>query len=96
MGMAAYLIGHITIKDHTSWQTYTEGVRDSLLPYEAEIIFRGRLFDVLAGEHSHENAVVIKFPNQDTLMNWYQSKEYQSLIPIRNKGAEVTILCFDA
>jgi uncharacterized protein (DUF1330 family) len=94
--MAAYLIGHITIKDHTYWQKYTEGVRNSLLPYEAEIIFRGRLSGVLAGQHPHEHTVVIKFLDQDTLQNWYQSKEYQDLIPIRDKGAEVTIICYDA
>ena len=94
--MAAYLIGHITIKDHTSWQIYVEGVRSSLLPYEAEIIFRGRLFRVLAGKHQYENTVVIRFPDQDTLQNWYQSKEYQELIPIRDKAADVAIISYDA
>jgi len=94
--MAAYLIGHITIKNDTHWQTYLEGVRNSLLPYEAEVIFRGRLFRVLAGKHQHENTVVIKFLDQDTLQNWYQSKKYQDLIPIRDKGADVTIICYDA
>ena len=94
--MAAYLIGHITIKDDTYWQTYVEGVRNSLLPYEAELIFRGHLSRVLAGKHSHENTVVIKFPDQDTLQNWYQSQEYQELIPTRDKGADVVIMCYDA
>ena len=94
--MAAYLIGHITIKDETYWQRYVGGVGKSLLPYKAEVIFRGRLSRVLAGKHSHENTVVIKFPDQDTLQNWYYSQEYQQLIPIREKGADVVIVSYDA
>jgi len=94
--MAAYLIGHITIKNDSYWQRYVEGVRDSLLPYKAEIIFRGRLSRVLAGKHSHANTVVIKFPDQNTLQNWFESNEYQELIPIRDKGADVVIMSYDA
>jgi len=94
--MAAYLIGHITIKDDTYWQKYVAGVGKSLLPFKAEVIFRGRLSRVLTGEHSHENTVVIKFLDQETLQNWYYSQEYQQLIPLRDKGADVVIVSYDA
>lgn len=93
--MSAYLIGHITIKDPDKWQTYVEGVRKSLLPFEAEIIFRGKRATVLAGEHPHENTVVIKFPDQPTLQNWYQSDTYQALIPNRNEAADVVIISYN-
>ncbi len=39
--MAAYLIGHITVKDAGKWEVYVEGVGKSLIPFEAEIIVRG-------------------------------------------------------
>ena len=94
--MAAYLIGHITIKDQTRWQAYIDGGSRSLLPYAAEVIFRGRLARVLAGDHAHENTVVIKFPDQATLQNWYHSNKYQELIPIRDKAADVVIISYDA
>ena len=94
--MAAYLIGHITIKDHDKWQVYVEGVRKSLIPYEAEIIFRGKRAIVLTGVHPHENTVVIKFPDQSTLQQWYKSDEYQSLIPNRDEAADVVIVGYDA
>jgi len=93
--MSAYLIGHIKVKNETYWQTYLEGVSKSLLPYKAEVVFRGRLFRVLAGKHSHENTVVIRFPDQDTLQTWYNSEAYQALIPIRDKGADVVIVSYD-
>ena len=93
--MTAYLVGHITIKDAGQWEIYMEGVRKSLLPYRAEVVFRGKLHKVLSGEHSHQNTVVIKFPDQTTLQEWYQSKDYQELIPIRDRAADVTIISYD-
>ncbi len=93
--MPAYLIGHITIKDPDKWKIYVDGVQKSLLPFEAEIVFRGRLATVLTGEHSHQHTVVIKFPDQSTLQNWYYSDSYQALIPIRNEAADVVIISYD-
>jgi uncharacterized protein (DUF1330 family) len=92
--MAAYLVGHITIKDASQWEIYMEGVRKSLLPYSAEVIFRGKLHKVLTGEHSRQNTVVIKFSAQATLQDWYNSKEYQALIPIRERAADVIIISY--
>jgi len=94
--MSAYLIGHITVKHPDKWKVYVEGVQKSLIPFESELVFRGKLATVLAGEHSYENTVVIKFRDQPTLLQWYQSKEYQGLIPIRDEAADVVILSFDA
>ena len=94
--MAAYLIGHVTVKDTDQWEIYVEGVARSLLPYNAEILFRGKLAKVLTGEHAYQNTVVIQFPDQATLQDWYNSKEYQELVPIRDRAADVTIISYDA
>ncbi len=94
--MAAYLIGHITVKDPVQWKVYVDGVAKSLSPFGAEVIFRGKRASVLAGGHPYQNAVVIKFPDQPTLQNWYNSQAYQALIPIRDKAAEVVLISYDA
>jgi uncharacterized protein (DUF1330 family) len=94
--MAAYLIGHITIKDPAQWNVYVEGVRKSLIPFEAQVMFRGQRAAVLAGEHPYRNTVVIQFPDQPTLQNWYHSETYQQLIPVRDSAADVVIISYDA
>jgi len=94
--MSAYLIGHISVKNSELWQAYVEGVRESLSPYESEIIFRGRLVSVLAGKHEHDRVVVIKFPDCPTLDDWYHSEKYQSLITLREKAANVVITTYEA
>lgn len=94
--MAAYLIGHILIKDPPQWEVYVEGVRKSLIPFEAQVLFRGKRASILTGEHPYQDTVVIKFPDQPTLQNWYHSESYQELIPIRDRAADVVIISYDA
>jgi uncharacterized protein (DUF1330 family) len=93
--MAAYLIGQITVKDPEQWKQYTEGVRDSLAPFDAEVVFRGRRVSVLAGEHDKQLAVVIRLADHDTLLRWFRSDAYQALIPLREQAADVVIVGYE-
>jgi uncharacterized protein (DUF1330 family) len=92
--MAAYLVGHITVKDDELWQKYVSGVQESLSLFDAKVVFRGQLDKVLAGQHEHDLVVVIEFSDQSTLDNWFNSGKYQSLIPLRDKAANVTITTY--
>jgi len=94
--MAAYLVGHITVKNDGLWQKYMAGVKESLVPFDCKIIFRGQLDKILAGQHDHNLVVVIEYPDQTTLDNWYGSEKYQSLIPLRDKAADVVITTYKA
>ena len=94
--MAAYLVGHITVKDNGLWQKYVSGVQESLSPFDSKVIFRGQLVEILAGQHEHDLVVVIEFPDQSALNNWYASEKYQSLIPLRDKAANVVITTYKA
>jgi len=94
--MAAYLVGHITVKNDELWQQYVTGVGESLAPFDSKVVFRGQLDKVLSGQHKHDLVVVIEFPDQATVDNWYGSEKYQSLISLRNKAADVVIMTYRA
>ena len=94
--MSVYLVGHITVNDNELWQQYLAGVQESLSPFESKIIFRGQLVKILAGQHEHNLVVVIEFPDQSTLDNWYGSEKYQSLISLRDKAAHVVLMSYQA
>ncbi len=93
--MAAYLIGHITIKDPVKWEKYVKGVQISLAPFGAKIVFRGKRVKVFTGEHPYHNTVVIEFSEPSAMIQWYRSDNYQKLIPLRNEAADVVIIGFD-
>ena len=93
--MAAYLVGHISVRDPELWQVYIAGVQKSLVPFDAAIIFRGQRAAVLAGKHSHDQCVVIEFSDRDSLQKWFNSDSYQALVPTRDKAADVVIISYD-
>ena len=92
----AYVIGHITVTDAEKWNKYRNLVPATLKPWGAELILRGKLFSILAGEHLHTDTVVIRFPNTKAIDGWYASPAYQSLIPLREKAAEIVLLAYEA
>lgn len=92
--MAAYLVGQITVQDEKLWQEYVAGVAESIAPFDANVVFRGKLARVLAGSNDRELVVVIEFSDIATLDNWFNSPKYQSLIPLRDKAADVVITSY--
>jgi len=92
--MSACVIGHITVKDAEKWAQYRAQVPATLAPWGAELLFRGRLADIFAGQHAHTDTVVIRFPDLASVRGWQQSAVYQALIPLRQQAADLELLSF--
>jgi uncharacterized protein (DUF1330 family) len=90
----AYVIGHITVKNPEKWDEYRGKVPATLAPVGAELVLRGELATVLAGEHLHTDAVVIRFPNLEAVDRWHSSTAYQALLPLRQQAADVVLLSY--
>ena len=91
----AYLIGQVTIKRPEMWAEYTRQVPDTLAPWGAELVFRGKQVAVLAGENPHPDVVVIRFPDVAAVNQWFSSAAYQSLVPLREQAAHVVLLSYE-
>ena len=94
--MAAYVIGHITVKNAEKWAEYRSQVPATLEPWRAELVLRGRRVGVLSGEHQHTDVVVIRFPDAAAVAGWYGSAAYQKLIPLREQAAEVVLISYES
>ena len=93
--MASYLVGQISVKNEQLWNEYVLGVKDSLISYEAKVMFRGKRSEVVAGENPRNLIVVIEFKNHAVSQSWFRSVKYQSLIELRDKAADVVITFYD-
>jgi uncharacterized protein (DUF1330 family) len=91
----AYVIGHITVKDPVKWDEYRSKVPATIAPWNAELVFRGELAEILAGPHEHLDTVVIRFPDLAALQGWYRSPAYQALIPLREQAADLVLLAYE-
>ena len=92
----AYVVGHITVKQSEQWDEYRARVPATLAPWGAELVYRGQQRAALAGELSHPDIVVIRFPSLDAVNGWFASAAYQALIPLRQQAAEVVLLSYEA
>jgi len=91
----AYIIGHITVKDTEKWLEYRNQVPATLTPWNGELVFRGALSSVLAGNHAHKDTVVIRFPDLSALNAWHASPQYQALLPLRQAAADIDLLAYE-
>ena len=93
--MAAYVIGHISVKDEAKWSEYRRQVPGTLEPWGAKVLFRGKRTAVLSGEHGYTDTVVIAFPDRQAVEGWHGSSAYQSLISVRNEAAEIILISYE-
>lgn len=91
----AYVVGNITVKDFEKWDQYRNAVPLTLAPVNAKLVCRGKLMKVLSGEHHQQDTVIIEFPNLDAVNAWYESEEYQKLIPLRLEAADIVLLSYE-
>ena len=91
----AYLVGNVTVKNPEKWADYTRQVPQTLLPWGAELVFRGKQAATFAGEMPHADIVVIRFPDVAAVNGWFSSRAYQALIPLREQAAEVVLVCYE-
>ncbi len=90
----SFAIGQVTIKDQQRWQEYKEALSSTLIIYDGTVTFRGQVNEVLAGQQTHTDLVLIKFSSITALKKWFYSDEYQAIIPLRDSAANVTLTSY--
>lgn len=93
--MPAICIGHIRVKKADAWEQYRRKVGSTIAQYGGTVLFRGRRLKTFSGEMLHENMVTLQFEDIDAANRWHNSPEYQALVPIREQGADVTLVLYE-
>lgn len=94
--MPALAVGNYTIKNADKWAEYRSKVPATLAPWDGELVFRGHPVEVLAGAHRHTGVVILRFADMAALSGWFRSPAYQALIPLRDAGADVDLVAYEA
>ena len=92
--MPAICVGHIRVRNADAWEQYRSRVGATIAQYGGELLFRGEQERLFSGEMSHEKVVALKFESLEAANRWHGSPEYQALIPIRDQGADVTLVLY--
>jgi uncharacterized protein (DUF1330 family) len=93
--MAAYVIGNICVKDQTAWDDYRAEVGATITQYGGEIVMRGKTAGVFNGSRLGESVVILRFADVPSAVRWHDSADYQAIVPVRNRGADVTLTVYE-
>ena len=91
----AYVVGHITVRDEDLWSEYRARVPETLAPWGGVLVFRATRLAVLSGTEPHPDIVVIRFPDAAAVDGWFSSPAYQSLIPLRERAADMVLTSYE-
>jgi uncharacterized protein (DUF1330 family) len=58
-------------------------------------VFRGTNPTVLFGEHPHKVIIGFRFPSKAAIKEFYNSADYQALIPLRTAAADVVFTAYE-
>jgi len=90
--MAAYIIVDSNVHDPQRMQDYGAKVRDTLSAYGGKPLVSAPDPEVIEGDWSPKRVVVLEFPDIDAARAWYNSPEYQEILPIRLEAADDKLL----
>ncbi|MDQ1425353.1 MAG: hypothetical protein QOD72_2851 [Acidimicrobiaceae bacterium] len=93
--MSAYCIVYETVEDPTAFERYRTEVPPTIEAHGGRFLVRGGEFAALEGELTFDRIVVIEFPTRSAAMGWYNSPEYQQILPIRLGAARSQFIVVD-
>ena len=81
-----YFVAHITVDEVDGYRQYEKGFFPVLKPYGARFITFDDNVTVLEGERPAGRTIMIEFPSEEVLMEWWNSPEYIELAKHRHAG----------
>ena len=67
---------------------YIEKVGATLAPHGGQPIIAGTNIEVKEGDWNPTRIVIVAFPSMDAARAWYNSPDYQAIIPIRTANTD--------
>ena len=84
--MPAYLIGEFEVTNPAGQEPYRAAVTDTLTKY-GRFIVRGGATKLKEDGPAPKYIVVVEFPDSSALDRWWNSPEYQKILPFRLENA---------
>lgn len=94
--MSCFLLAAVDRKDLEAYKAYEEGGVASVAKFGIEPLAICDDVQTIEGEAPAKRIVLLKFKDRETLDAWYNSPEYQGVIPIRQASADTKfVVAFD-
>ena len=88
--MSAYLIGNFTVTNPEGFAEYQDLVRKTIIDHGGEYVVADATSSTVEGDPG-SFSMVLKFADMKALRGWYDSQEYQDILPLRRDNSEGVI-----
>jgi uncharacterized protein (DUF1330 family) len=90
--MKGYVIANVSVADMAAYESYRDQVPPVIERYGGRYLVRGGAVEVREGDPSIERLVILEFPSVEAARTFYDSPEYQTILPIRLDTANSTLV----
>ena len=88
----SYLVVTIKqVKDETAFQQYAQRVKPMIEQYGGKYLAIDKSPEVHSGQWPYVRTVIVSFPSFAAMRNWYDSPEYQAIVPLRQRAIDANI-----
>ena len=93
--MSAYVIAEFTVKDPDVYrEKYASNAGTTATEYGAEALANSK-WEILHGDAVLSSGAIMRFPDREAALRWYNSPEYQQLIEVRGAAMDVRFSLLD-
>tara|TARA_A100001011_G_scaffold389892_2_gene472266 strand:+ start:1512 stop:1856 length:345 start_codon:yes stop_codon:yes gene_type:complete len=85
--MHGYVIVNLNVLDSEKMADYSAVAGPSIKKFGGEVLFKGKA-ETLSGNSEYDMLVIVKFESVDKAKEWYNSNDYQAIIPTREMAME--------
>ena len=89
--MKGYVIANVEVTDPVAYEAYRSQTAAIIARYGGRFLVRGGALEVREGERGIGRLVVLEFPSVEAATIFYDSPEYQAIVPIRQEFASSTL-----
>ncbi len=91
--MAVYAVAHSRIDNREMLASYVSKALPTIQRHGGRVVAFDEAPQVIEGSVAHPRTVIVEFPSEEAFRAWYDSPEYQAILPNRlNAGPGTLIL----
>jgi uncharacterized protein (DUF1330 family) len=87
-----YIVAELTVSDWEAFRPYRDQAGATVRAYSGRFLVRGGDPVLVEGEDAAGLVVIVEFDSPERVMEWYNSPEYQAILPNRLENANTRLL----
>jgi len=86
--MTAYVVATVKVADPETYKKYADRTPAIVEKHGGKFLARGGEAQAIEGEAFSDRMVIIEFPSQQAVQDWYNDPDYQEAMVFRHAASE--------